>query len=205
MNAINVRMRPDQHELVKSIFSLPPHDLKNLSNMLTKVGKARGINGLGDWENWLQDRIAPSEGFVKPYGPSNFPVAITGKVTTAEQWLEKIYNELVKQNTPTRPLVRGKLVDTTGVTLDWTASGLMSRLLIRNKGATNSVWMAFDQSGASVDNFTSNNSFEVQAQEAITIEGCAFSRLGLRCSAGTATVHAIAFPANSGKGNGAVG
>lgn len=198
-----VRMRQDQVDLMTQIFSLSDDARSSLIAVLSKSGSMRG---LGDYKNWLQDQISPSEGFIKPYGPANFPTNTpASKPKDAIDGLEKIHAELVRQRTPTRPLIRSKLVDQNGITLDWTANGQMSRLMIRNKGP-NSIWMAFDQKGASVDNFTSNNSVEVQANESWNVELCAFAYLGLKAGAGnTGTAHAIAFPSNSGMMAGSVG
>jgi cysteine synthase len=127
--------------------------------------------------------------------------------------LGSVQQELINQSVATQPYIRSALVTgaITGVpdqpqTLDWSMLGVMQRLMIRNKGP-NSVWMSFDKSGGSVPPTVSNDSIEIQAQEAWIFERTLFQRVGLRCaassgSANTATVHAVAWRGPAGRAGG---
>lgn len=165
--------------------------------------KPKGM-GMGDYKSWLADRLLPAEGFIEPYGVADFPVNITPDPATPQDLLGDIKDQLVAQKTSRQPLLRALSVTSVGQTLDWSALGRMARIMIRNKGGS-SAWIAFDQEGPSVVAATSDLSWELQAQEALSIELCDFQKIGCRCAAaGTATVHAIAFPPNSGDFGGAV-
>lgn len=166
--------------------------------------KPKGM-GMGDYKSWLADRLLPAEGFVQPYGVADFPVNITPDPATEKDLLSDIKDQLVAQKTSRQPLLRAIDVTTAGQTLDWSALGRMARIMIRNKG-TSSVWIAFDQEGPSVVAATSDLSWELQANEALSIEQIDFQKIGCKCAAAgpTGTVHAIAFPPNSGDFGGAV-
>lgn len=184
---ISVILRPDQIEWIRAILESQP----------------KGMNGLADYRSLLSQRIQPAQGFEMPFGPANYPVQTNAQASPTDL-LNKIADQLIAQKSARQPLLRSINVTNAGQTLDWSTIGMMTRVMIRNKGAS-SAWIAFDQNGPSVDNFTSDNSWELQAQEALSIELCAFSKIGCRCTgAGTATIHAMAFPANSGDFGGAV-
>lgn len=146
--------------------------------------------GLQDHDVSLPHRTTPAP-VRPPLGPANFPV--TGPEATAVDLLKA----LVAQSQAKIPQIRSSDITAAGQTLDWSALGLMDRILIRNKGA-NSVWIAWDVNGEAVDAFTSDLSFELQAQEAISIPACQFYKIGCKCAAGqTGTVHAVAFLATT--------
>ena len=156
--------------------------------------------GMGDYKSWLANRLVPAEGFPKPLGITDAPVQTT---PAAPATLDDVASILNNQNQPMQPLLRAMLVDSTGETMDWSAHGTMTRIMIRNKGP-NSVWFAFDTFGQSVVAATSDLSWELQSQEALSIERCTFNKIGLKSPSG-GTVHAIAFPDNSGANGGAIG
>jgi hypothetical protein len=152
-----------------------------------------GMPGMGDYAEALRYQIEPAEGAMKPYGPANAP--ITDKTPTT---LADIKKQLEMQNNSSVPLIRGKVINDAGVTLDWSMIGQMDRITIRNRGS-NSVWIAFDVGGPSVDAFTSDLSIEVQSQESWSFTNCAFFKIGCKCAAGqTSIVHAVAFQAIKG-------
>jgi len=157
--------------------------------------------GLNDYREALRRRIAASSGGIDlaSMGPSNFPVDAPSVAAT----LGDVLQELKLQNVARIPILRAAVVDTTGVTLDWSQIGLMDRFLFRNKGPQ-SVWIAFDVGGPAVDAFVSDLSFEVQANESISIPLCQFYKIGCRCAAGSGTVHAVAFQATAGDLQGSI-
>lgn len=150
------------------------------------------MRGIGDYNPQLRDRINPANTFPQPPGPSNFPIA-GPMVKTTDQLLAEILDELKKQSTSRRPVVRSGLVDSVGITLDWSQVGSMDRIFMRNKGP-DSAWYGWDVDGKTVDNYTSNQSTEIQAQESVCFSLCLFKRIGFRCATGkSATIHATAF------------
>ncbi len=163
----------------------------------------RPNGGIGDYTaNKLVQHVAPNPGALEPHGPANFPIALTDEqgnpVETPIELLRQIRDELRGGNSASRPMMRAKDVTDVGQTMDWSTQGLMDRVMLRNKG-TNSLWFSFDVDGALVDTFTSDLSFELQAQEAIAIPRCLFYKIGCKCASGeSATVHAIAFMSTAG-------
>lgn len=156
------------------------------------------MRGINDYDAALASRTSPANRGSGPPGPANFPV--TGPPTSATDLLQ----QLVNQNAARQPHLRAADVTSVGQTLDWSSLGLMDRILIRNKGGS-SVWIAFDTEGQNVDAFTSDLSYELQAQESICIPGCQFYKIGCRCAAlGTGTVHAVAFLAAAGELHGSI-
>lgn len=155
----------------------------------------------------LHARILPPTGVPHPMGPSNFPQKLPDAPSTPLselQQLRQLLANMMDKNSARVPLIRSGDVTSTGQTFDWSMMGDMERLMIRNKG-TNSVWIAFEAEGTNVDNFTSDGSIEIQAQEAWSFTQCKFQKIGLRCSAGqTATVHAVAFQKAFGDFGGAI-
>ncbi len=126
------------------------------------------------------------------------PKTVLDAAIVTNQLLARILEELIRQNTPSVPSIRSTDVTAVGQTLDWQAVGTMDRLMIRNKG-TDSVWFSFDISGPAVINQTSDESFELQANESVNLTHAKFRKIGLRCATGkTATVNAIAFQSVAG-------
>jgi hypothetical protein len=166
---------------------------------------------MGDVSNPALIQTSPAISQPVPAGPSVTPV---GQSKPGAATLNNVQAELINQSVATKAEIRSALVTgavTGGAvdqpqTLDWRALGVMQRLEIRNKGP-NSVWMAFDVAGAGVNNYVSNQSIELQSQEAWIFPLTAFRMIGLRCgvSAGspqTATVHAVAWQGPAGRAGG---
>jgi len=210
-----VRMTSDQLQFFQNVVG-DPQGVSSLGANLAVVDmttlqfnvfmglikqKPHGMGSLADYQNWLMDQQQEARGFVQPFGITDAPIKIDPEPPAD---LKDILKELMNQREPREPLLRAASVTSSGQQLDWSAHGTMTRLLIRNKGS-NSAWMAFDVDGAQVVASTSDLSWELQAQEALSLELCIFQKVGLKCSGGqTATVHAIAFPATSGDLAGAV-
>ncbi len=174
--------------------------------------RSKRMNGVGDFVEPFIESIRPATSMPHPPGPADFPVQVLPTTPTTEidlltailGVLRNILAELIKQNIAANPVTRAQNIDSTGETLNWTAVGIMDRLMIRNKGA-NSVWISFDINGPAVDAFTSDLSFELQANESINLTHCAFQKIGCKCAGGqTATVHAIAFQTVAGNQAGAI-
>ncbi len=131
-------------------------------------------------------------------------MAVPGGKAAPAELLQAILNELKLQNSASKPIMRAASVTDVGKTLDWSAEGIMTRIVMRNKGP-NSAWYSYDIKGPGVDAFTSNASFEIQAQESINLTATQFSMIGLRCAAGqTAVVHAQAWKSQSGTQSGSM-
>ncbi len=168
--------------------------------------------GMGDFAEPFIDGVRPATSMPMPAGPADFPVQIATAVpTTVEDLLRAILDaiergvqELIKQNIAAEPVLRAQDITDVGQTLNWSSVGIMDRLMLRNKGA-NSVWIAFDINGPAVDSFTSDLSFELQANESINLTHCAFQKIGAKCSSGqTATLHGVAFQTIAGNQAGAI-
>lgn len=159
---------------------------------------------MGDYQNPLAQRIPPATSMPMPPGPAKFPTE-TQLVKTPAQLLADILRELKNQMMPTKGIFRSATV--TGArpqTLDWSAMGMMTRLVIRNAGPQ-SVWFNFDMDGLGVDNFNpSDQSWMLQAQESFNVTNELFMKIGLRCAVGanTAVVHARAWGTPAGKQEG---
>lgn len=158
--------------------------------------------GMRDYDNPIVNRIPPPTSFPHPIGPTNAPIspAVPPAVSNAD-----LLKELKSQSYGVKPLIRSAVV-TGGVprTLDWSAFGIMNRLVIRNMGPQ-SVWFSFDVDGGNVDNFTpSDTSWELQSNESVNLTNISFQRIGLRCAAGatTARVHAIGMANPAGRAEG---
>jgi len=159
---------------------------------------------LGDYPNPLHQRILPATSMPMPPGPARFPTE-TKLVQTPAEILASILRELKNQMMPTKGIFQAVAVN--GLrpqTLDWSAFGMMTRLVIRNAGPQ-SVWFQFDIEGGNVDNFTSNQSWMLQSQESFNVTNELFMKIGLRCAAGganNALVHARAWGTPAGKQEG---
>ncbi len=172
-----------------------------------------GQIGMGDYTEPFIEGIRPATSAPHPMGPADFPVQ-QGPLTpptTTDGWLsracsllQRILDELIRQNTASRPVIRAVAVTAVGQTLDWTPVGVMDRLMIRNKG-TNSLWYSYDKNGPAVNAFTSDESFELQANESVNLTHCIFQKIGVKCAGGqTATVHAQAFQSVAGNQAGTI-
>lgn len=164
------------------------------------------MDGLGDFINPIAQRVIPSSSLTKfpgHPGPSNSPISKPDAKASTDEYLKRILNELINQSVPRKPILRSGLAADTGITLDWSSEGFMGRIMMRNAGP-NPAWFMFDQNGSQVPTTTSQLSFKLQANEAISIERCYFQRIGFICTAGqTALINAIAF-VNSGVGSGGI-
>lgn len=166
-----------------------------------KISGMGGI-GLGDYPENFIDEVQPAPVTI-PIGPANFPVS-TDPNATMTQLLQNILDELVRQNTAARPVIRSSLAGSTGATLNWDSVGVMDRLMMRNSGPQ-SVWFSFDRDGSSVQAFTSDESFELQANESVNLTHCIFSKIGLKCAGGgAATVNSVAFQTVAGNQGAAI-
>lgn len=170
-------------------------------------GQAQGM-GMGDFFEPFTDAVRPATSAPHPMGPSDFPVALApmSPPQTLMDWAAKIFgvltqikDQLVMQNTASRPVIRSRSVDGTGQTLDWTPVGIMDRLMIRNLGP-DPCWFSFDMNGPAVNAFTGDQSFELQMNESVNLTHCQFQKIGVKCQGGgdTATVHAIGFHSVAG-------
>ncbi len=177
---------------------IPTSVLLAAANSRNKSGPAR----LGDFNEPFLTNIRPASSIPLPKGPSDFPVQTT-QPETQQQTLDSILQELKYQNIASSPVIRSKDVDSTGQTLDWTPIGIMDRLMMRNKGP-NSLWFSFDKNGPAVVASTSDESFELQANESINLTHCRFQKVGVKCSGGTATVHAIGWQSVAGNQGAAI-
>ncbi len=170
-------------------------------------------NGIGDYPETFIEQVRPATSMPLPPGPADFPIqqGAAAAPTTVMGWLEKIYalgsrllEEMIKQNTPSRPTIRATAVTAAGQTLTWEAVGVMDRLMIRNKGP-NSCWYSYDQNGPSVTPSTGDGSFELQANESVNVTHCLYQKIGVICAAGqTATVHAQGFQSVAGNNGAAI-
>ena len=165
-----------------------------------------GLGRLGDTFNPYRTDIQPNPSAPQPPGPANFPISKSVSTPTTEldalkQLLDvnrQILRELKAQNNSGKVMIRAADVDDTGKTLDWSMVGLMDRFTARNMGP-DSVWIGFDINGKSVDAFTSNMSYLLQAQESLSLPHCEFFKIGCLCQSGqTATIHVTAFKAVAG-------
>ncbi len=186
---------------------MPDTFLNRNAAAIRKSGVRVDGAGLGDYEEPFILGVRPATSMPRPAGPADFPVALgpssipktllEAQIVT-NQLLARILEELVRQNTPSVPSIRSVAATDVGQTLDWQAVGTMDRLMIRNKG-TDSVWFSFDISGPAVVNQTSDESFELQANESVNLTHAKFRKIGLRCATGkTATVNSIAFQSVAG-------
>lgn len=181
--------------------------LNRVANTRTSTGRLLGkprMNGLGDYPEPFPTNIRPATSMPQPPGPADFPITNPTTDPTETDLLERILEELIKQNTATKPVIRAIDVDSGGQTLDWSMVGIMDRLIIRNKG-TSSLWFGFDKNGPAVPAFTSDECWELQAQESVNLTHCLFQKIGVICAAmGTATVHAIGFQSVAGNQAGSI-
>lgn len=189
------------------IFSNKPH-----SGSLPMKG------GMGDFVDPFLRSIQPNPGALDPKGPVNFPItdptmndeaiaslsgedlmrAILRTLRQVRDETRGVRAELHAMNNPGVPVLRSADATDAGKSLDFSAAGQMDRFLARNKGA-NSIWIAFDIAGEAVDAFTSDLSYELQAQESICIPRCLFRQIGCKCAGGeTGTIHVVAFMATAG-------
>ena len=176
-------------------------------------GARRNHPGVGDYNDPAHiEAIRPATSMPLSPGPANFPIqkgalsqpkTIEGIAKEGNSILSRILEELVRQNSSSNPVIRSKLANTTGVTLDWSQFGLFDRIMMRNAGP-NTVYFSFDLNGQNVDNFTSDLSFMLQANESANFSHCKFRKIGLKCAAGTATVNAVAFQTQAGNMNGSI-
>lgn len=155
----------------------------------------------------LRDRVVPPRGFVPPIGPSNFPVELPPEKETplsVLRELRQLVQNLMDQNAARAGIIRAADVTDAGQTLDWSQFGDMARVMMRNKGP-DSLWFSFNEDGQNVPPTTGDGSFEIQAQEAISIPNILFQKIGVRCATGdTATIHAIAFQKSFGDFGGSI-
>lgn len=160
--------------------------------------RRQGVRGFGDFDEPFIDGVRPVPTMPQPPGPANFPVNAAVPATNNDL-LTQILAELVKQNTASRPVIRSAAIGASDQsTLDWTTVGIMDRLVMRNAGP-DSVWFAFDTNGPAVNAFTSDQSFEILANESINLVNCQFRKIGIATSVGTgARVNAIGFQAQAG-------
>lgn len=155
----------------------------------------------------LRERIVPAKGYINPPGMTNFPVKLPETAPTPLNELQQIKQllaNLMDQNAARTPILRGRDVTDVGQTMDFSMFGDMARVMIRNAGP-DSVWMSFNEDGRNTPTTTGDGSFEIQAQEAVSITNCQFQKIGLRCATGdTGKVHAIAFQKSFGDFGGAI-
>lgn len=171
-------------------------------NMRLRRGAPARSRGVGDFDEPHITAIRPNDPKVVPPGPADFPAQVppqpVNDLNDIGDLLKRILQELINQSIAAAPVIRAKAVTSAGQTLDWSSRGTMDRLMIRNKG-TNSVWFAFDMNGPAVNAFTSDLSFELQANESVNLSLCSFQKIGVICASGqTGTVHAIAFQSVAG-------
>lgn len=157
------------------------------------------LRNLADYESRLRQRQIPATGLTAG-GPMDGPIN-----TQREATLNDVLAELMKDNFASTPNIRSAELNPVSpyATLDWSAIGQMGRFVLRNKGPQ-SVWIAFDINGESVDAYTSDRSVEVQANESWNLDKTAFYKIGLKTAGGSAVVHAIAYQVSAGRGRGAV-
>lgn len=190
-------------------IDMPDAFLSRVSNAKTSTGRRLGqapnrLNGMGDYPEEFIDEVRPATSAPQPPGPADFPITNPNTDPTTNELLARILNELIRQNTATRAVIRASNVDSVGQTLDWSMVGMMDRLIIRNKG-TSSVWFSFDRNGPAVNSFTSNESWELQANESVNITLSLYQKVGLRCATGqTGTVHAMGWQSVAGNQAGAI-
>ncbi len=178
------------------------------THVLQQAARNMSRKGMGDFIEPSIEAIRPATSMPRPAGPADFPVQLGPQTlpNTVEGLLKAIYGvlqairqELVYQNTASRPSLRSQSVTDVGQTLTWEAVGIMDRLMIRNKGP-DSCWYSYDTNGPNVNAFNpSDLSFELQANESVNVTHCLFYKIGVRCAGGkTATVHAQAFQSVAG-------
>jgi hypothetical protein len=150
-----------------------------------------GMGRMLDYTNPFAHTTSPASSLVQPPGPSDTPIQ---KATPQPATLNDLLQQMRQNNDPQRAIFRGLVLGAGGNgTLDWSMLGLMTRIVIRNKGP-NSVFFAFDISGPQINTFTSDNSWELQANESFNGDTI-FYKIGLRCKAGeTAVINAAAWP-----------
>ncbi len=177
------------------------------THVLQQAARNLARRGMGDFVEPTIEAIRPATSMPRPPGPADFPVQLgpqslpndaAGLLKLVCGLLQSILQELKYQNIASKPTLRSQAVTDAGQTLTWQAVGIMDRLMIRNKG-TNSCWISFDTNGPNVNAFTSDLSFELQANESVNLTHCNFYKIGVRCAAAeTATVHAVAFQSVAG-------
>lgn len=150
-----------------------------------------GMGRMFDYVNPFAHTTTPSQSLVTPPGPADTPIQ---KAVQPPATLNDLLQQMRQNNDPQRAVFRGLAIGAGGNgTLDWSMLGLMTRIVIRNKGPF-SVFFAFDISGPQINTFTSDNSWELQANESFNAD-TVFFKIGLRCSAGqNAVVNASAWP-----------
>ncbi len=174
----------------------------------------RGMGALlGDYKEKLALRVLPATSAPHPLGPDNVPITAPSPALDANTppWAQalidlgnKIFDELVRQNTASIPKIRSASVDNTGETLDWSVLGFADRLMMQNLGP-DPIWFQFDANGQSVSTQTGDDSFELTANSTFNPMLCKFTKIGVRCAVGkTATVHAVAFHNVAGNQNGVI-
>lgn len=176
-------------------------------------GSAVPRHGLRDYDEPFNDRINPATSMPLPPGPADFPVQQlpgTGQMTDSQRFdkmitlLERVLDELIRQNISATPIIRAIDVTDVGQTLDWSQFGQMDRLMLISLGADD-VWLTFDVNGPAVIAGTSDNSFKILSNMSINLTHSSFQKVGLRCAAGkTATVQAIAWQTVAGNQAGAI-
>ncbi len=177
------------------------------THVLQQAARNQAMRGMGDFAEPSISAIRPATSMPRPSGPANFPVQLgpqalpndtNGLLKAIYGVLQAIRQEIVYQNTASKPAMRSTAVTDVGQTLTWQAVGIMDRLMIRNKGP-DSCWYSYDTNGPNVNAFTSDLSFELQANESVNLTHCLFYKIGVRCAAGdTAVVHAQAFQSIAG-------
>lgn len=186
------------------------------------LAKAAGMSGLGAApQNYRNpnfiERVQPATSMPLPGGPANFPVrpaapanqalpndtngllkALIDEVRAVRDVGLRILEEMIRQGTAARPVIRAKDVTAAGQTLNWQSVGIMDRLMLKNNGA-DTVWFAFDMNGPAVNAFTSDLSFSLKADSTVNLSLSLFTKVGVKCAAGkTATVDAVAWQSVAG-------
>ncbi len=186
-----------------SMADIPTHVLKRAAAQQ----QARGRSGMGDYVEPFTDGIQPNFSMPRPPGPADFPVQqaptqlpndAVGLLKLVFGKLDRILEELIRQNIASRPVTRCKDITNAGQTLDWHSVGVMDRLTLKNDGP-DPVWIAFDVSGPAVVAGTSDLSFPLKADSTINLTHSLFSKIGVKTASGkTATVNAIAWQTVAG-------
>lgn len=151
--------------------------------------------GLRDYNNPILQRVLPATSMPMPPGPAAFPI-------DNQAVSNPILEELIRQFTPSPGIIRAGVAQVgRPLTLDWSAMGEMNRVAIQNSGP-NTVWLAFDINGSGVDNFTSDQSWQLLSLGSLNLTLIKFYKIGFNVAAGSALIHAIAFQSPAGKAGG---
>jgi hypothetical protein len=154
------------------------------------------VRGLGDWMGGNGFSQGTPHAIAAPVRPAaaDFPIvaAKPGEVTAATNanQLQQILNELKRQNAATPAHIRSGWVTRTGITLDWSNVGVMSRVMMRLQWidlstSPGNVYFAFDIDGTQVDvSGGVTNVAYIQYNESYNFTNTKFKKIGLRMSTG---------------------